>query len=208
MTRCATLRQRLTDDSGFSLPEVMVGLLVSSLTLGAIVGMIISLTSISVSTLTRTKAVIQQQTTEMQFREAASSAAALSAPDYKHFTVVDVVQCSSSDWTIDALGTITVGDAGVLHADGTCDTAYASTTTPMSNTGSTAEFSYENRFGRALNIVNGAFEAESATKPDGITQADWDSTTVSLVRLSGVTNADTKHARPFSFTSGLPRGRP
>jgi Tfp pilus assembly protein PilV len=205
MNRRAKFREHLKREDGFSVPEVLISTMINALTLGAIVGMVVGVSAITVSTMSKTRSVIQQQITEIQFREDASSAEAMTAPDDTHLTLADISRCINTTWTIDAAGTISVEGNGVLSPDGICDTEHTHSSVTMTGIGETGAFSYENSFGRTLIIVGGEFEAANEARPAAVSQTDWDSTAVSLVTLSGIANAGTTHERPFSFTADMPR---
>tara|TARA_R110002051_G_scaffold314950_5_gene392682 strand:- start:12091 stop:12750 length:660 start_codon:yes stop_codon:yes gene_type:complete len=206
MMRLETLRRRLADDSGISLPEVMIGAMVSTATLAAIVGLIIGLSSVTISSLARSQAVVEQQTTEMQFRQDMASSVALAATDDKGFTAVDAAGCVTSTWSIDTAGRIRVAKSGALLSSGTCDSGYAAEFDTMANAGADAQFVYNNAAGRSLTITDGAFTASDEPRPEGATEAHWDSIEPRLITLTGITGDGSRHARPFAFTTDLPGG--
>jgi Tfp pilus assembly protein PilV len=204
MSRRTSFRARLIGEEGFSLPETIVSVMVNTMTLGVIVGMVVTMGTMYTKTMDRSQTVVQQQNTEVQFREATSFAYTLTATNSKTLTVTGTNLCLSSSWAISADSGVAVTRKGALKSDGTCDTTYVSTTYPMPKISDDTAFSFTNKSGRPLTLTAGVFGLDGSARPSAVSVNDWNSTAVGLVTLSGTTSGVAGYTRPFSFTSSLP----
>jgi Tfp pilus assembly protein PilV len=200
-------RASLRDDSGLSLPEVMVSVVVSMACMGVIAGGIVTLISVGTQAAGAAAASSEQQRTEARWRSDVRSAVAVEAMDSKHVTFTAPGSdgtCVESAWAIDASTTaVTIHTLAFPAMDaGSCTGEPSSDVTLNASpvAGEKAVFTQANAAGRTLVFDHGTIVADATPAPAGVAAEDWNSTTIAIATIDFEAMSGTEWATPYSVS--------
>lgn len=193
MTFITTLRRRLRDDHGSSLPEVMVAILASAAAMGVIAGGVMALTSLYAQVATVSKSVAESTTADIRWRTDLHSAVAITPQDSKSlmFTIPAADgTCFQTTWAFDTTSGLTVSTVAYTILNGNTCTGNASTATQeqILPGNANASFTYQNAGGRTITYAAGVPTLASGAKPAAVSQASWDAANATAATLDATSN--------------------
>lgn len=196
------LKQFFADERGASIPEVMVSVMMSAVTMTAIIGAITVLTTLHQQVGGSTTAVLASQTLDTRWRtdvRLATEVTPLTATEVRFSK-----PGSCSIWRIngggDADKTITVNTIAV-EPGATCVPLSSTAATVLANAGASASFVYKNSVGRSLTVVDGQLVVDTLTPmPAGTDPAAWESTDIAIATITALALPESPWELPIQIS--------
>lgn len=221
------LRRKLhTDQRGFSLPETLVGVLISAFCMATIAAALVAFNyaKLGVDAAANTRSEISF--TESRWRSDVSKATIITPADKKvTFTIVNGPECVQNIWEVSADSTrLSLYITTVMHATGGANTSGCAGPTTgtakekvLSDVANAETFTYANIAGRPFTRSGSTLTLTTpGAQPAGVTDLKWGSTAIKQATLTTTTGASlpaptgsasfTQTASRMNVLDGTPSG--
>ena len=209
--RNGIFRRLRHDESGMSLPEVLISVLINGAALVTISAAIVTFTVVQQSYAFTASNANQTLVTETQWRGDVQSATKISPVDSTSVVISSALPggaCQADTWA-----GVAVADKTELHfqsatfttppaADGSCNgTGTNSSRTVITDAGPNIIFTYTNKVGRGITFSGGTATLDpNAVQPSNVSASDWLDTRINRAVLSATVSATTTSAQPVTIS--------
>ena len=208
------LHELKTDQAGLSLPEVMVAVIINTISVSVIAGSILAFMTLQTAFTGSASAARESSVTELRWRSDLRESVKmtpLNATSVTFSLAGSAGSCLERNWVFaprgakSALQIVTREYSGVPRASGCSGTSGVPTTsTVVEDSGPASAFTFSNAGGRTITFAAGVAQLDtSAVKPPAVTDFDWADTTVSLAALNTATRGSTTHRQPLVVAQSL-----
>lgn len=182
MSHTATIKDRLRDERGFALPDVIVSAIVSLVSLSIIATAVFTFTSLQMRYASAAGVATAAATLDTEWRQDLRDASFIAAVSDTNLviTLERDRNCLEIGWQIEQ----TAESASIAITTRACDTDDPGEVLryPL-NPEAVNQFSYANVGGRALAIENGVRDLAAGTKPATVDENVWESTAIGAIAL-------------------------
>lgn len=201
-----TAARSLSDEQGSTLPEVMVSVIVSAVTMSVVAGAVVAVGALTTEMVNTGVVASESAYTDLRWSNDVRAAVAIEATDgtQAKLTIPGTAgKCSTTEWLTGAggLGLIVKTVAYPTMSVNAC-TGPPATPTSEELVASSTElaFLYKNPGGRVITFASGNPTLAAANKPGSVSYDAWESLTIGVATLRTTAAAGTGWERPIIST--------